>query len=70
VKRREFITLLGGAAAAWPMVGHAQQRVLPVVGVLCAGTAQALERYLASFREGMRRLGYVDGSSSPSALLI
>jgi hypothetical protein len=63
MRRREFITLIGGAAAAWPVVGRAQQRVLPVVGVLCAGTAQALERYLASFREGMRRLGYVDGSN-------
>jgi putative ABC transport system substrate-binding protein len=63
MKRRAFITLLGAAAAAWPLAAGAQQRVLPVVGVLCAGTAQALERYLASFREGMRRLGYVDGSN-------
>jgi hypothetical protein len=63
LRRREFITLLGGAAAAWPLVGHAQQRVMPVVGVLCAGNAQALERYLASFREGMWRLGYVEGSN-------
>ena len=63
MNRREFITLLGGAATAWPLVGLAQQRVMPVVGVLCAGTAQALERYLASFREGMRRLGYIEGSN-------
>ena len=62
MKRREFITLLGGAAT-WPLAARARQRVLPVVVVLCAGTAQALERYLASFREGMRRLGYVDGSN-------
>src|SRR5215510_12555744 len=60
--RRAFISLLGGAAA-WPLVGRAQQPVTPLVGVLCAGTAQALERYLASFREGMRRLGYVEGSN-------
>src|SRR6266566_9605771 len=63
MRRREFMTLIGGAAAAWPLVGHAQQRVMPVVGVLCAGTAQALERYLASFREGMGQLGYVEGSN-------
>ena len=63
MRRREFITLIGGAAVAWPEVGHAQQPVLPVVGVLCAGNAQALKRYLASFQEGMRRLGYVEGSN-------
>jgi ABC-type uncharacterized transport system substrate-binding protein len=63
IGRRAFITLLGGAAAAWPLSARAQQPVMPVVGVLCAGTAQALERYLASFREGMRRLGYVEGSN-------
>src|SRR4029453_6322535 len=63
MRRREVITLICGAATAWPVVGHAQQRVMPLVGVLCAGTAQALERYLASFREGMRRLGYVEGSN-------
>jgi len=63
VRRREFIALIGGAAAALPVVGHTQQRLTPLVGFLCAGTAQALQRYLASFREGMRRLGYVEGSN-------
>src|SRR6516162_7519617 len=63
MRRREFITLIGGAAVAWPEVGHAQQPVLPEAGVLCAGNAQALKRYLASFQEGMRRLGYVEGSN-------
>jgi putative ABC transport system substrate-binding protein len=63
MRRREFITFIGGAAVTWSVVGHAQQRVVPIVGVLYAGTAQALERYLASFREGMRQLGYVEGSN-------
>src|SRR5262245_33847465 len=63
MRRRDFITVICGAAAAWPVLGHAQKRVTPVVAVLCGGTAQALERYLASFREGMRRLGYVEGSN-------
>jgi len=51
MRRREFLTLIGCAAATWPMVGHAQQQIAPLVGVLCTGTAEALERYLASFRE-------------------
>ena len=63
MRRRDFITLIGGAAVTWPAVGLAQQQVIPVVGVLYAGTAQAVERYLASFREGMRQLGYVEGGN-------
>src|SRR5215468_11123599 len=63
MRRREFITLVGVAPLTWPVVGHARQPGIPVVGVLCAGTAQALEPYLESFREGMRQLGYVDGSN-------
>jgi putative ABC transport system substrate-binding protein len=63
MRQREFITVIGVAAATWSVVGHAQQRIEPLVGILCAGTAQALERYLASLREGMRQLGYVEGSS-------
>ena len=63
MRRREFVTLIDSAAVTWPVVGHAQQPVIPMVGVLCAGTAQALEGYLASFREGMRELGYVEGSN-------
>src|SRR5215468_956103 len=63
MRRREFITLIGCAAATWRVVGHAQQQITPLVGVLCTGTAEALERYLASFREGMHELGYVEGSN-------
>ena len=63
MRRREFLTLIGCAAASWPVVGHAQQQITPLVGVLCTGTAEALERYLASFREGMHELGYVEGSN-------
>ena len=63
MRRREFIALIGGAPLTWPVVGYAQQRGMPVVGVLYAGTAQALEPYLESFREGMRQLGYVDGNN-------
>jgi hypothetical protein len=56
MRRREFITLLGGAAA-WPLAARAQQPTMPLVGFLYAGTAQAVGRHLASFRDGVRRLG-------------
>jgi putative ABC transport system substrate-binding protein len=62
VKRREFITLFGGAAA-WPLAARAQQPAVPLIGFLSTGTAQAVERDLASFRDSIRRLGYVEGSN-------
>src|SRR5262249_23644309 len=62
MRRRAVVTLLAGAAA-WPLAARAQEAGMPLVAVLCTGTAQALQRYLASFREGMRRLGYVEGSN-------
>jgi putative tryptophan/tyrosine transport system substrate-binding protein len=58
VKRREFITLLGGAAASWPMVGRAQQR-LPVVGFL-SGFSPATDPSLAAFRQGLSDTGFVE----------
>ena len=64
LQRREFIALLGGAAASWPLAAHAQlPRKVPRIGVLLPGTAVSFALRTKSFLEGLRDLGYVDGQS-------
>jgi putative tryptophan/tyrosine transport system substrate-binding protein len=61
MQRREFITLLGGAAAAWPFSVHAQQPTIPVIGFINAAPAQSYGPQLAAFLKGLNEKGYVDG---------
>jgi putative ABC transport system substrate-binding protein len=61
LRRRDFITLVGGAAAVWPIAARAQQRTRPVVGILFVGWPELTASLTAAVRQGLSEAGYVDG---------
>jgi putative tryptophan/tyrosine transport system substrate-binding protein len=61
MRRRDFVGLLGGAAAAWPLVARAQQPAMPVIGFLSSATAATFTPYISGFRLGLQDTGYIEG---------
>jgi len=64
MRRREFISLLGASAAAWPVAAHAQQATTPLIGFLSSRSPNESEALVAAFRQGLAEIGYVEGQNA------
>jgi putative tryptophan/tyrosine transport system substrate-binding protein len=64
MERREFITLLGGAAATWPFTVHAQQRALPMIGFLSSAAPGPFKQFVEAFQRGLNEKGFIEGQNA------
>jgi len=63
LRRREFITLLGGAVAAWPFSAHAQRAAMPMIGFLSGASPQTIAQRVAAFLQGLGETGHIEGKN-------